>query len=82
LTATYEAPRPQRWKIEDAPAEYIEKMLKLIVGFEFSITSLAGKWKVSQNRQRADRAGVLENLQAASDLDSREIAAMLAARDA
>ena len=82
LTATYEGPRPQRWNVEDAPAAYIEKMLKLIVGFEFSITSLAGKWKVSQNRQHADRVGVMENLQAASDADSREIAAMLAARDA
>jgi len=81
LTARYEAPRPQPWKIEDAPAEYIDKMLKLIVGFEFSITNLAGKWKVSQNRQHADRVGVLKNLQAASDADSREIAAMLAARD-
>lgn len=81
LTAQYEAPRPQPWKIEDAPAEYIDKMLKLIVGFEFSITSLAGKWKVSQNRQHADRVGVLKNLQAASDADSHEIAAMLAARD-
>ena len=81
LTARYEAPRPQPWKIEDAPAEYIDKMLKLIVGFEFSITNLAGKWKVSQNREHADRVGVLKNLQAASDADSREIAAMLAARD-
>ncbi len=81
LTERYEAPRPQPWKIGDAPAEYIDKMLKLIVGFEFSITSLSGKWKVSQNRQHADRVGVLKNLEAASDADSREIAAMLAARD-
>jgi transcriptional regulator len=82
LTARHEAPRPQQWKIDDAPAAYINKMLTLIVGFEFSITSLAGKWKVSQNRQHADRVGVLQNLQDASDSDSREIAAMLADRDA
>ena len=82
LTASHEAPRPQQWKIEDAPADYIDKMLKSIVGFELSITSLTGKWKMSQNRPQADRAGVQKNLQAASDADSREIAAMLAARDA
>ncbi len=81
LTATYEGSRPQPWKIDDAPAAYIDKMLKLIVGFEFSISNLAGKWKVSQNRPQADRRGVVENLQAADDADSREIAAMLAARD-
>ena len=82
LTDTHEAPRSAPWKIDDAPAAYIEKMLTLIVGFEFSIESLAGKWKVSQNRPPADRQGVIQNLQGAGDVDSREIAAMLAARDA
>jgi transcriptional regulator len=80
LTAAHEASRPQPWKIDDAPREYIEKMLRLIVGFEFSILSLTGKWKVSQNRPLADQQGVLQGLQDASDADSREIAAMLAAR--
>jgi transcriptional regulator len=81
LTDTHEAPRSAPWKIDDAPAAYIEKMLTLIVGFEFSIASLAGKWKVSQNRPQADRQGVIQNLQDAGDADSREIAGMLAARD-
>jgi transcriptional regulator len=82
LTDTHEASRAQPWKIDDAPAAYIDKMLKLIVGFEFSISSLSGKWKVSQNRAHADRQGVITSLQEAGDLDSREIAAMLASRDA
>jgi len=81
LTDTHEAPRAQRWKIDDAPAAYIDKMLKLIVGFEFSILRLAGKWKVSQNRPQPDRQGVIQNLQNAGDADSREIAAMLASLD-
>src|SRR5271167_2389663 len=80
LTATHEAARLQPWKIGDAPREYIEKMLRLIVGFEFSILRLSGKWKVSQNRPLADQQGVVKGLQEASDADSREIAAMLAAR--
>jgi transcriptional regulator len=78
LTDTHESPRPLPWKIDDAPPAYIDKMLKLIVGFEFSIASLAGKWKVSQNRPEADRQGVIDKLQAADDADSHEIAAMLA----
>ena len=82
LTDTHEAARAQPWKIDDAPAAYIDKMLSLIVGFEFSISSLSGKWKVSQNRSNADRQGVITGLEQASDLDSREIAAMLASRDA
>ena len=46
LTDTHEAGRPLPWKIGDAPSEYIEKNLRMIVGFEFSISSLSGKWKV------------------------------------
>jgi transcriptional regulator len=80
LTATHEAARLQPWKIGDAPREYIEKMLKMIVGFEFSISRLTGKWKVSQNRPAADQLGVVQGLQGSADADSREIAAMLAAR--
>ena len=81
LTNTHEMPRRQPWKIDDAPAAYIGKMLKLIVGFEFSILSLTGKWKVSQNRPHADRQGVIRNLQDAGDADSQEIATMLASLD-
>src|SRR5271154_6612469 len=80
LTAAHEASLPKPWKIGDAPREYIEKMLRLIVGFECSILRLTGKWKVSQNRPPADRQGVVKGLQEANDADSREIAAMLAAR--
>jgi transcriptional regulator len=79
LTTTHEAPRALPWKIDDAPAPYIDKMLSLIVGFEFSITTLSGKWKVSQNRSQSDREGVTNNLQNARDADSREMAAMVAA---
>jgi transcriptional regulator len=81
LTNTHEIPRPQPWQIDDAPPEYIERMLGLIVGFEFSIVSLAGKWKVSQNRPHTDRQGVIRNLQDAADADSHEIAAMLSSLD-
>jgi transcriptional regulator len=81
LTDTHEATRAQPWKIDDAPAPYIEKMLGLIVGFELSIVSLTGKWKVSQNRPQADRHGVVKGLRDLSDADSHEIAAMLAGRD-
>jgi len=55
-------------------------MLRLIVGFEFSILSLTGKWKVSQNRPLKDQQGVVKGLQEANDADSSEIAAMLTSR--
>jgi transcriptional regulator len=78
LTSTYETPRTEPWKIDDAPAAYIDKNLKLIVGFEFSITALQGKWKMSQNRTQPDRDSVRRNLESAADADSQEVAALLA----
>jgi transcriptional regulator len=81
LTSTYETPRAAPWKIDDAPAAYIDKNLKLIVGFEFSISALQGKWKMSQNRTQSDRDGVRRSLQSAADADSQEVAEVLARLD-
>ena len=55
LTDTHEASRAQRWQVGDAPADYIEQMLRAIVGIEIEVTRLQGKWKVSQNRSGRDR---------------------------
>ena len=77
LTDAHEAPRQAPWKIGDAPPLYIEKMLSLIVGFEFSIAALTGKWKLSQNHPAANRRGVEQGLRAAAGADSQEVADML-----
>lgn len=82
LTALHEAPRSAPWKIDDAPAPFIERNLRMIVGFEFSIEALTGKWKMSQNRTRADRDGVVRGLSGTGDADSREIAGIVAELDA
>src|SRR4029077_18951339 len=57
LTNIHEAASPEPWHVGDAPEDYIETMAKGIVGLEFSITRLEGKWKVSQNRQEQGRGG-------------------------
>ena len=62
LTETHEADRRDAWAVTDAPADYVQSMLKAIVGFELTITRLEGKWKMSQNRPAADRTGVIEGL--------------------
>jgi transcriptional regulator len=58
LTARHEAPRASPWAVRDAPAAYIDSMLKAIVGIEIPLDRLQGKWKLSQNRPPADRAAV------------------------
>ncbi len=62
LTATHETERPQPWKVTDAPEAFVQAQIKGIVGIEIEIAALDGKWKVSQNRPMADRAGVAEGL--------------------
>jgi transcriptional regulator len=62
LTARREADRPQPWAVSDAPAEYIDGLLKGIVGFELRIERLEGKWKMGQNRPAADQAGAIAGL--------------------
>jgi len=64
LTAAHESGRPEPWAMADAPADFIEQTLKAIVGIEMPLTRLTGKWKVSQNRSAADRAGVAAGLEA------------------
>lgn len=64
LTERHEAGRAHPWKVDDAPAEYVDAMLGGIVGVELTITRLEGKWKASQNRSEPDRRGVAEGLEA------------------
>lgn len=62
LTGRHEGRREAPWAVSDAPADYIEAMLKAIVGFEMPIVKLEGKWKLGQNRSAEDFAGVREGL--------------------
>ena len=64
LTARHEAGRPAPWRVGDAPADFIDRQLGAIVGLEIPIARLVGKWKVSQNRTDAERAGVIDGLEA------------------
>ncbi|MEQ1806121.1 MAG: FMN-binding negative transcriptional regulator, partial [Burkholderiaceae bacterium] len=50
------------WAVSDAPDDYIETMLRAIVGIEIELSALQGKWKVTQNRNAADRQGVAYGL--------------------
>jgi transcriptional regulator len=64
LTEHHERLQTEPWSVADAPDDYVQQMLRAIVGIEIPLTSLVGKWKVSQNRSAADRAGVAQGLPA------------------
>jgi len=62
LTSSRESRRSVPWKVTDAPEAYIAGQMRAIIGVEIPITTIEGKWKVSQNRSTADRKGVEEGL--------------------
>ena len=74
LTDHHERGRAQPWGVGDAPADYIDAMLKAIVGFALPIDRLVGKRKLSQNRSAADMAGVREALAGSADLRDQNLA--------
>ncbi|WPU64537.1 FMN-binding negative transcriptional regulator [Peredibacter starrii] len=60
LTNASEARVSSNWKVSDAPTQYIENQLKLLIGLEIEISQIEGKFKVSQNQVEENRQGVEE----------------------
>lgn len=63
LTDFHESALPDPWSVNDAPSDFIEGLVKAIVGIELRVTSIEGKWKLSQNRPEADVVGVISGLE-------------------
>lgn len=74
LSERHEAGRPQPWAVSEAPAEYLDAMLRAIVGFALPIRQLEGKWKLGQNRPAADQRGVHDGLAASPEPGARALA--------
>lgn len=63
LTNIHEKNLPEPWSVQNAPADYIERMLNAIVGIEISISKIEAKWKVSQNQSEENQASLIQHLQ-------------------
>jgi transcriptional regulator len=74
LTRAYEG---DRWMPNRLPADVFNKLRQSIVGFDIEITRLEGKWKLGQNRTRADREGAIAGLRA---VGANELAGLMALR--
>jgi transcriptional regulator len=80
LTRRMEEGRAEPWAVADAPDEFVAAQIKGIVGIEIPIRAIEGKWKVSQNRPAADRAGVVGGLRAEGDAASLAMAELVQER--
>ncbi|MCX7512205.1 FMN-binding negative transcriptional regulator [Frateuria hangzhouensis] len=79
LTERHERAMPQPWRLDEAPVDDIDRNLAAITGLRLPIDRLEGKWKLSQNRNEADREGVLYGLDGMADEGSRTMAAAMRA---
>ena len=77
LVERHESGFEHPWRVDDAPADYIDKMLATIVGIEIAIVELSGKWKISQNQPATNRAGVVAGLRQQGGTDSLAMAALV-----
>lgn len=77
LTNRHEGVRASPWAVSDAPPDYIQAQLRGIVGLRMPVTRLEGKRKMSQNRNAADRTGVVEGLSASERPSDREVAPLI-----
>lgn len=75
LTERHEQGRSEPWSVNDAPRDYLDGMLRAIVGIRLPIARLQGARKLSQNRSEQDIAGVREGLSASPDYLDNQLAA-------
>lgn len=71
LTDHHERDREPSWSVDDAPPDFIARMLGGIVGIEIPITRMQAKRKLSQNRSSEDVEGVVRGLTAGGESDRR-----------
>ena len=79
LTNANESGQPAPWQVGDAPADYIEKLMRGIVGIEIPIDRLEGKLKASQDEDLQDRHGTVQGLRSRPDEQSHAVAALVEA---
>ncbi|HKR67561.1 MAG TPA: FMN-binding negative transcriptional regulator [Streptosporangiaceae bacterium] len=81
LTERHEAGRPERWRVEDAPAKFIAGQLRAIVGVEMTVQQIEAKDKLSQNRKAQDRAGVIAALRTERAACAQAVAELMESRE-
>lgn len=77
LTERHEAPRSVPWAVSDAPAAFMERMMRAIVGFEIPIDRLEGKLKASQDEAMPYRLGTVRGLREQACDTARAMAAFV-----
>lgn len=62
LTARHEAAVARPWDLSDAPAGFIDGLLRAVIGIEITVERVESRLKASQDEERADRQGTVHGL--------------------
>lgn len=73
LSDMHEAKQARPWTVGEAPRDYIDGLLRGIVGVEIAIESIEAKRKLSQDKPAADHAGVVAGLSSSEDARDRAV---------
>ncbi len=73
LTDFYE-PSQSPASFKELSQEYVDRMVKAIIGFRIRVESLEHVFKLSQNRDTASRNNIIEQLRSQDNQDARKIA--------
>jgi len=63
LSSKYEGDRPNAWRIDKAPSDFINNLVGTITGFSIAVERVEGKFKLSQNRPGEDAKRVADALE-------------------
>ncbi|CAI3936425.1 Predicted FMN-binding regulatory protein PaiB (PaiB) (PDB:2OL5) [Commensalibacter communis] len=65
------------WHVQDAPSDYIQSILKAIIGIKISIADIKGKYKLSQNYNENTQQSIINGLQETKDNDGIKVAELM-----
>lgn len=77
LTDEHEARQALPWRVGDAPAAFVDRLLRAIVGIEIPIDRLEGKLKASQDEALPDREGTVRGLRGSTCPWAQAMAALV-----
>jgi transcriptional regulator len=72
-----EAARRSPWAMNDAPGDYLAALMRGVVGLRLEVSRIVLKRKLSQNRNAADRSGVIADLADRMDPAAQAVASLM-----
>jgi transcriptional regulator len=74
LQRDHEAERENPWALAFANQDFLQELIKHVVGFTVNITSVEAKYKLEQKEKQDDRAKIVSDLQSSERTGDQYVA--------